>query len=229
VLWNDITYPTDPLPLFADYYNAIPDGVVNDRFTLVAGTTHHDYSTSEFTVLADVSPGKFETVRGMGHGFGYNQNETDADYTSSDDLIRLLVDVVSKNGNLLLNVGPMADGTVPASQVTRLHAIGDWLRTNGEAVYGTKPWTRAAGTTADGMPLRFTASRDDATVYAAVMGPLPAGSVTLIGIGDAPGSVRLLGVAGKLHWTMSGEDLVITLPAGAPAAPASVFALRQRR
>src|SRR5262249_3797272 len=108
-------------------------------------------------------------------------------------------------------------------------AIGDWLRTNGEAVYGTTPWTRAAGTTDGAIPLRFTASRDGATVYAAVMGALPSGSVTLVGIRSPPASVRLLGVAGRLRWTMSGEDLVITLPAAAPVSPASVFALRQRR
>ena len=120
-LWNDIAYPAaaNPLQLFADYYNAVPDGVINDRFSLIAGNTHHDYVTPEFSVLADISAQKFETVRGMGRGFGYNQNESDADLESPDGLVRLLVDVVSKNGNLLLNVGPMADGTVPAAQVDR--------------------------------------------------------------------------------------------------------------
>src|SRR4029079_544478 len=117
-LWNDINYPAraNPLQLFADYYNMIPDGVINDRFSLIAGTTHHDDVTPEFTVLTDISAQKFETVRGMGRGFGYNQNESDADLETADGLVRLLVDVVSKNGNLLLNVGPKSDGTIPAAQ-----------------------------------------------------------------------------------------------------------------
>src|SRR3954464_10562356 len=96
----------------------------------------------------------------MGRGFGYNQNETDATLTPADELIRLLVDVVSKNGNLLLNVGPKADGTVPIEQVTRLQTIGAWLDVNGESIFGTRPWTRSAGVTADATPVRFTASRD---------------------------------------------------------------------
>jgi alpha-L-fucosidase len=64
-LWNDINYPAraNPLQLFADYYNMIPDGMINDRFSLIAGTTHHDYVTPEFTVLTDISAQKFETVR----------------------------------------------------------------------------------------------------------------------------------------------------------------------
>src|SRR5262249_44850392 len=155
----------------ADYYNAIPDGVINDRFALLSGTSHHDYTTPEFTVLTDISAEKFETVRGMGHGFGYNQTETDADYDSAEDLIHLLIDVVAKNGNLLLNVGPMADGTVPAPQVARLQAIGAWLAVNGEAIFASHPWERAEGTTGDATPVRFTTSADGSRLYAIVMGP----------------------------------------------------------
>jgi alpha-L-fucosidase len=230
VLWNDITYPNgaDVLAVFADYYNAIPDGVVNDRFTIIPGLTHHDYTTPEFSVLADISAQKFETVRGMGRGFGYNRNETDADLESADGLIRLLVDVVSKNGNLLLNVGPMADGTVPAEQVTRLRAIGAWLRVNGAAIFGTRPWTRSEGSTADGTPVRFTASRDGATVYATVLGPLPAGAVTLLDAGPPPADVHLLGSAAEVAWTATGADLRVTLPPDLPAQAAYVFALRSR-
>jgi alpha-L-fucosidase len=59
-----------------------------------------------------------------------------------DELIYLLVDIVSKNGNLLLDVGPEADGTVPTVQMKRLQALGAWLQLNGEAIYGTHPWKR---------------------------------------------------------------------------------------
>ena len=227
VLWNDIGYPlsADPLPLFADYYNAVPDGVINDRFTVLPGGTHHDYVTPEFTVLADISAEKFETVRGMGRGFGYNQNESDATLDTAETLIRLLVDVVSKNGNLLLNVGPKADGSIPAEQTARLQAIGAWLRTNGEAIFATRPWTRAEGTTGDGTPVRFTRSADGSTVYAIVLGPVAAGELVLPNVGFAPSAVRLLGVDGTLASTTVGADVHVTVPPVAPASAAYAFAL----
>ena len=226
-LWNDIGYPSadGALQLFADYYNAIPDGVINDRFSLIAGTTHHDYVTPEFTVLTDISATKFETVRGMGRGFGYNQNETEADLETPEGLIHLLVDVVSKNGNLLLNVGPMADGKIPAPQVSRLQAMGAWLAANGEAIFGTRPWVRAEGTTSDGTPVRFTTSGDGRRLFAIVLGPLPVGEITLLGLGSIPGGVRLLGTEGDLAATTNGADLRIVLPASPPAQAAHVFAL----
>jgi len=202
----------------------VPDGVINDRFTVIAGGTHHDYVTPEFTVLPDVSPTKFETVRGMGRGFGYNRNETEADLITPDDLVRLLVDVVSKNGNLLLNVGPMADGTVPQPQVDRLHALGAWLGVNGDAIFKTRPWTRATGTTGDGTDVRFTQSQDGARTYAIVMGALPSGAVTLVDVGPAA-SVRLLGVPDPLQATLNGADLRVALPATIPSQAAYVIEL----
>jgi alpha-L-fucosidase len=227
VLWNDISYPNDAdeLALFADYYNTIPEGVINDRFSILPGLTHHDYLTPEFYVLPDVSAKKFETVRGMGRGFGYNRNESEADYDSADSLIHLLVDVVSKNGNLLLNVGPQADGTIPPPQVERLQAIGAWLGVNGEAIYGTRPWVRAVGVTGDGLPVRFTTSAGGSTVYAIVLGSLAGAEVRLVGVAGTPSSVRLLGAAAPLTSLSEGGDLRITLPAVVAPQAAHAFAL----
>jgi alpha-L-fucosidase len=71
----------------------------------------------------------------------------------------LLVDIVSKNGNLLLDVGPEADGTIPSVQMDRLETLGAWLAQNGEGIYGSRPWKRAEGETAEGLKVRFTAMR----------------------------------------------------------------------
>ncbi|MCW5893688.1 MAG: alpha-L-fucosidase [bacterium] len=227
VLWNDITYPSEDaaLRLFADYYNGQPDGLVNDRFSILPGLTHHDYSTPEFSVVADVSPRTFETVRGMGRGFGYNRNESDATLDSADALIHLLADVVSRNGNLLLNVGPMADGTIPAAQVDRLRAIGAWLGTNGAAIFASRPATTPEATTADGTPVRFTLGADGTTRYAILLGPLPAGTVAFPLADGAPGRVRLLGDDAPLDWTLDGGVLRITVPATLAGRANPVLAL----
>ena len=77
----------------------------------------------------------------MGVSYAYMENEEVNDlYKTPAELVRLLVDVVSKNGNLLLNIGPRADGSIPEGMQQRLLALGKWLQKNGEAIYGSKPW-----------------------------------------------------------------------------------------
>jgi alpha-L-fucosidase len=111
VLWNDIDYPKSgkPLETIAEYYNTVPDGVIDDRF----GVPHSDFKSPEYQTLNKISPTKWEECRGLGRSFGYNRAEGEAETITPDELIYLLVDIVSKNGNLLLDVGPEADGTIP--------------------------------------------------------------------------------------------------------------------
>ncbi len=84
----------------------------------------------------------WEECQGVGHSFGYNRNEQLDDYKSSHDLIVMLVDIVSRGGNLLLDIGPTADGRIPVIMQQRLEDIGKWLQRNGEAIYGTEAWSR---------------------------------------------------------------------------------------
>ena len=122
----------------------------------------------------------------------------------------------------------MADGTVPAAQADRLHAIGAWLAVNGEAIFGTRPWTRAEGVTGDGTPVRFTASRDGTRVYAIVLGPLPPGEITLRRRRLPPRAA--CGCSARRARSTprpSGADLRIQLPATPPAQAVHVFELSQ--
>jgi alpha-L-fucosidase len=86
---------------------------------------------------------------------------------ASEEIIRLLVDIVSKNGNLLLDVGPEADGTIPEIQRQRLAELGVWMKRNGEVIYGTHPWVHAEGKAEDGTDVRFT--EKDGNLYVILM------------------------------------------------------------
>jgi alpha-L-fucosidase len=168
--------------------------------------------------------------RGIGRSFGYNRMETEATMPTVDDLVWMLVDIVARGGNLLLNVGPTADGVIPLAQAVRLTGLGWWLRVNGAAIYGTRPWLRHSGTTADGHDVRFTQGAAG-QVYALVQGAL-AHEVRLpdVPVGEAT-EVRMLGNDRVLPHTTrpgadGGTDLLVSLPAPLPAAPATVFEIR---
>jgi alpha-L-fucosidase len=215
VLWNDIAAPAgeDTAQLFRDYYAAVPDGVVNDRWTGGPVTPHHDFRTAEFSADDAIAPDKWEAVRGMSRGFGYNTNETEADYGPPEKFVYLLIDVVSKNGNLLLNVGPRADGSIPEPQLRILSILGRWLAANGAAIYGTRPWVRHAATTDAGLAVRFTADPARGVVYAILLGTPPAGELTIEGFDALPAAVRLLATGAAIPWTATATGLRVTLPA----------------
>ena len=124
-------------------YNESPvasEVVVNDRWGKSTRKMHPStYYTSEYGSGMDKSV-VWEENRGMGQSYGYNRMEKLADYKTSDELILMLTDIVSRGGNLLLDIGPAADGTIPVIMEERLSDIGKWLEVNGECIYGTSPW-----------------------------------------------------------------------------------------
>jgi alpha-L-fucosidase len=220
ILWNDIDYPKSghPLEIEAEYYNAVPDGVVDDRF----GIPHADFISPEYSTLSKISARKWEECRGLGQSFGYNRAEGEAQTIAPDKLIALLVDIVSKNGNLLLDVGPEADGTIPPVQMERLRALGAWMRQNGEAIYGTRPWTHAEGSTAQGISLRFT--RKGTTLYVTMLGKPSSRKITLMAMSLRAGAtISLLGGRTQLPWAQSGNDVRVELPSVLPGRYAWVL------
>jgi alpha-L-fucosidase len=171
ILWNDIHHAGagDAHRLFAYYYDQVPSGVVNDRFDVRGvrkGRTHADFVTPEYRLDNLPHDRMWEICRGIGRSFGYNALETEADYLSADDLIWMFIDIVARGGNLLLNVGPKADGTIPAEQLARLDALGRFTTAHDMAIFGSRPTLLLAEidtvTTDTGLPVRFTTSSDGA-------------------------------------------------------------------
>lgn len=129
--------------LLAWLYNESPvakEVAVNDRWG--RETREHNngatYTTSEYGSGKDASV-VWEENQGIGHSYGFNRNEKASDYKTSNELILMLIDIVARGGNLLLNVGPTADGRIDPIQQQRLLDMGAWLKVNGEAIYETTP------------------------------------------------------------------------------------------
>jgi alpha-L-fucosidase len=263
ILWNDISWPTTRASLFrlfADYYNVLPDGVVNDRWSeatalsllmrlkpsrmafdlLVAqafahnpdairdisppAIPHSDYTTPEYTQYADIQAKKWETTRAIGNSFGYNRNETDADYAPARLLLTNFIDAVSKNGNLLLNVGPRGeDMEIPGEQVSRLRVFGDWLSRNGQAIYSTRPWTHAAATTAEGLQIRFTQGAGAVNVIP--LGEVSGTTLTIKGVA-LHGDGVVLATGGRATARVVGSDTVLTMEAALDRVFAPAISLR---
>jgi alpha-L-fucosidase len=240
VLWNDISFPSEApiLDLFAYYYDRVPEGVINDRWASFQELSErmesegavegeglpYDFSTPEYQVYETITPKKWEATRGLGLSFGYNRNTKPENMLSVDELVDSFVDIVSKNGNLLLNVGPKADGTIPELQAERLRGFGKWLSTNGEAIFGTRPWVEAEGKTQEQIEVRFTEKRG--TVYATLLSRPTSDRVVIENILLAEGAeVELLSHEGSLGWEQQGPELHVDWPSDVESAPAYVLKL----
>jgi len=192
---------------------------VNDRWGKDTRSKHGGFYTSEYqTFLPEGAQlgaaHKWEECQAIGKSFGYNRAEELKDYKSSSELIHLLVDVVSRGGNLNLDIGPTADGRVPVIMQERLLEIGAWLKAYGEAIYGTHPWR----STSEGK-VHYT-SKSNAVYAITEMWP---GSELVLSAPrtTAATTVELLGGSAPLKWRQEGGKLRIQ----APPIPESALSL----
>lgn len=214
----------------AEVYDMIrglqPNALINDRLFKREPGNKADYGTPEQYVPAtgevDASgkPILWESCITVNtDSWGYNKYETD--WKTRRDLIRMLVEVVSKGGNLLLNIGPSPDGTISEDYASRLRAMGAWLRVNGESIYGTtaSPFSR--------LPFFGRATTKGDTLYLHVFQWPLDGRLAVPGLENRVVSAKLLGQPGaRLATERDGDGVLVYVPTLPPDDTASVIALK---
>lgn len=212
-------------------------GVIN--FKDYAMQEHSGVLDMERGQLADIRPDYWQTDTSVSNkSWGYIQNDT---FKSPEFIVHQLIDIVSKNGNLLLNIGPRSDGTIPDEVQSVLRSVGSWLNTNGEAIYGTRPWkiygegpTKvAAGAFHDTDTANYTAAdfrftTKGAALYAIELGWPSSGEAVIHSLAASVGSskvasVVLLGSSATLSFHQEPDGLHIQLPTQAPGKYAYAF------
>ncbi len=227
---------------FASYY--YNKGIEWNKGVVI--NNKYDKAYPEGTTVLDIERGKLASIRTLPwqtddavsyRSWGYIPEDS---FKSTKYLINNLIDTVSKNGCLLLNIGPRADGTIPEEAQNRLLAIGKWLETNGEAIYSTRPWkvfgegptkvSDGAFTDAKDKPftaedIRFTQKGNylyaitlDIPKKDVLITSLPLSTKKII-------SVELLGSSEKIAWTQTSKGLQIKLSKSYPTESAVTFKL----
>ena len=200
----------------------------------------------EGTTVLDIERGQLDHIRPIHwqtdtsvsqKSWGYIQGDT---YKSPESLVWQLVDIVSKNGSLLLNIGPKSDGTIPEQAQSILQHMGAWLKVNGEAIYSTRPWTTygegptqvVAGSFNDTATKPYTAqdirfTTKGKTLFAIALGWPADGHLTVHSLGEASNfkvkSVSLLGTDAPIRFTQQADGLHLELPTQAPGNYAYSF------
>ena len=192
--------------------------VVNDRWGKETRGKHGGFYTTEYDLVEndDASGAAFshpwEECRGMAGSFGYNRNEVLEDYSTSQELVHILINKVGRGGNLLLNIGPTADGRIPEIMQQRLADMGGWLGVNGDAIYGTRKWEKAPAVTKE-TTTYFTKKGKDLYVFCT---KFPTQDVVVSGV-NKPLTAKMLGLPSAVRTVFKNGKLVITPPVVTPA------------
>lgn len=236
ILWTDgeWEHPSDvwrSTEFLAWLYNESPvrDRVaVNDRWGKETRGRHGGFYTTEYDLNDSQADGMskssrpWEECRGIGNSFGYNWAETLEHYAPTRKLVTTLVERVARGGNLLLDIGPRADGTIPLVMQERLLGIGAWLKRNGEAIYASRPWSGAADNAADGV--YFTTRGEDLYLLLTE----PCAEVRLKGVAR-PRKAEVLGAETVVRCSWAGGGAKVSVPEkvrGAAAEMPQVICLR---
>lgn len=206
-----------------------PDCIINSRIRGVKPPIpipppNADYISSGDNEITDRYLGfEWENPASMNTSFGYNAN--DHNWVEPSEIIRRLVDIVSKGGNYLLNVGPTADGRIPQASIDHLLEVGAWMNINGEAIYETMPWRifKDPSKTSD---VHYTAKGN--TLYAiGVNLPEPEMKLENLGKQLLPGqaikSVTILGSDQAVDWKQTDDALILPVPTEHPGPHALVY------
>jgi alpha-L-fucosidase len=233
-----IPYVELGLKLVSEFYNhnmEVNNGhleaVLNLKITKVSGAYQEGMCVQDLerSKLEGIKAEPWQTDNSIGDWF-YKNNDH---YESPNTIIDLLVDIVSKNGNLLLNIPLRADGTLDSEETSFLDEMGKWFTVNGEAIHGTRPWivygegptivkqeyTEKIKESFTSQDIRFTTKGE--TLYAIALDWPEDGTLKINSLGknkDAKAikTVQLLGHKGNLHFTRDNERLIVTLPKTKP-------------
>jgi alpha-L-fucosidase len=242
--WTEWWTPDDGKKVHDFLWSLNPDLIINNRaagspeMELVMG----DFGTPEQSIPGDRGARDWESCMTMNDSWGYKRS--DPNWKPTSVLLTNLIDIASKGGNFLLNVGPTDRGIIPEESVTRLKEMGDWLKVNGEAVYGAHSWDvlKEGDTKVEfinsyrgdfekfkepdytAQDIIFTAKEN--AVYAICLG-WTNGSVLIKSFADISDSsiksISMLGSNESIEWSQNDDGLKVEFPDKKPCEYAYVF------
>jgi len=233
LLWFDeIDMKTDAQveELYQGIRKLRPQVVINSRiqgcrFPDKIPPPHCDYiSTGDNEIAGKALGFEWENPGSMNTSYGYNQN--DHNWVSAQEIVRRLVDIVSKGGNYLLNVGPTSEGLIPQPCIDRLAEVGTWMETNGEAIYGTSAWKVFHEKSDSSGDIRFTTKANSVYVICQTW-PDKEVVVRALGKQGLPDAkivaVRMLGSKEEVKWQQADDGLTLSVPQAQPCRFAFVY------